>query len=362
MRKLIFFLTQGKNGLISSLVRRRANKPKLAQEVAVVSKKCANRHERRSKMYQDKLDSAVSIINEHNAALGDFSPNRIDSEKFINCLKLSGATSEDRLKKLSYEDILECLPDVFIEGLTPKKLKPVLIAKDIAKIFREKEEANTEEKRPVSKVKADRLTIPELIAALDPEDLSSPVTERLRKISRNQKFIVYSQGRTIDVETTKKLLDEIKQGFSGRDSIEVNGKFFKVYNIGELPEAYAEENPLYHNRPLRPDGTCDQLNRSWEGVPFQVRQFIYLGVESKEIAVSREKAHDILDLVVSNNFEKIMKTLRQRYTKTSLLFDEKEKTGKLPSLKITLSFNSSNDKIKPLDNGAIVKWNYKSCD
>lgn len=310
-------------------------------------------------MLQDKYNLATSIINEHNDAIGGVSnPGYVDLNQFLTCIKAQGGTSEDRLKGLSYEDILDCLPAIHI-ATTNTDVKPVALAKAIAKVFRDKEET-TEVVKTVGSKKAEKLTVPELVEAFDPEDFTNAVGERLRKISRGEKFIVYSSGRTVDLENTKKLILEIKQGYPGRDSIEVNGKPTKTYRVGELPEAYAEENPLYPNRPLRPDGTCDQLNRSWEGVPLNVRQLIRIALENGEISISgksgRERANDVLDFALKSD---AMSTLRKRYHEASLLFDEKEKTGSLPLLKISLEVKSTSKPrgiVNPFNDGKKVVW------
>lgn len=278
-------------------------------------------------MLEEKYNAALSLLEEHNKALGGLDqPGTIDPQQFLNCIKASGGTSEERLKALSYEDILVCLPET-------NGVKPVIIAKALAKIFRGKDESiSTEEKRPVSKSKASKLSTEELLQHYDPEDGDSTIATRLKELSRGYKCIVFTDEKEVDVLTSKKLLSEIRKGFSGRESIEVNDKTYKVYHVGEIPDNYVDENPLYPGRPLRPDGTCDQLNRSWEGVPLNIRQFIRIAINSNELKIDREKAHDILDLALNKD----LKSLRRRYSKAALAFDELEKTGDLPKLKILL--------------------------
>jgi hypothetical protein len=67
---------------------------------------------------QSKYDSVLALIQEHNQAiindppgvsssLQDGTPGTISPDKFISNLKLFGAITEEDLKKLSYEEILE---------------------------------------------------------------------------------------------------------------------------------------------------------------------------------------------------------------------------------------------------------------
>lgn len=313
-------------------------------------------------MLHDKYDSVRTLLVSHNEALGynseepDNKPaGYVDPDAFTTCIKAAGGTSEDRLKKFSYEDILECLPEH--NGVKPKAL-----AKEIAQIFRGKDEEKAPQggdhnPKPVSAKKADRMTPKELVEHFDPEEPNNPVGKRLSDISRGEPFIVYETGRIVDVDTTTKLLLELKSGFpQGRKTINVGDEIKPVYVIGYLPEHYVDENPIYAGRPLRPDGTCDQLNRSWEGVEMEVRQFIRVGIDKSEMSVSREKAHDYLDWALKID---AMAFLRNRYPEVSVEFDRLKKEGTLPNLQIELGQPVAVEEghpSRPFDEGKQVVW------
>jgi hypothetical protein len=281
---------------------------------------------------QEMYDTALAVIKEHNSIVGEGHSGYINQDKFLVNVKASGGTTLDRLKALSYEDILACMP--VIVGL--EAVKPIAIAKDIAKIFRGKEETKIEDMnhhKVFSAKKADKMTLLELVQNYDPEE-DNAVSKRLKDISRNEPFIVFSSGRTVNVDLTLKLLQEVKQGYEGRKSTDVNGEPQEVYTIGSLPDNFVEENPLYRNRPLRPDGTCDQTGRSWNGVPTNVRQLIRLAIETNELEVSIDKANDVLDLVMA---DEPWKKLVSRYRKAAIEFKKLDGMGKLPLLKLVLS-------------------------
>ena len=295
--------------------------------------------------YNDRIDAALAAIKQHNEAVGgEGKPGYLNPDTFIECVKASGGTSEDRLASLQHEDLLACMPT------GPNGVKPRVLAKDIANIFRSNA-APKDDKRPVSGKKAEKMTPRELVEAFDPEDSSNPVGVRLAAISKGEKFIVYNDGRIVNVEATFKILTEIKGGYSGRDDVDVGGVIKKVYRIGELPENYADENPLYRDRPLRPDGTCDQTGRSWEGVDLAVRQLIRVAMDTGELKVTHELAHNTLDAVLEAD---ALKKLRSRYRKAAVEFDTLAKTGDLPSLKIPLDGGSEGK--GPFDDGKQVVW------
>lgn len=296
--------------------------------------------------YNDRIEAAQSAISQHNEAVGgEGKPGFVNSEAFIQCVKASGGTSEERLADLSHEDLLACMPDY-------NGVKPRVLAKEIAGLFRSKQPQRPEQ-RPVTSKKAERMTPRELVEAFDPEDYDNPVGKRLAEISKGQKFLVYSDARIVDVDNTFKILMEIKSGFPGRDDIDVGGSVKKVYRLGELPENYADENPLYRDRPLRPDGTCDQLGRSWEGVPLAVRQLVRVAMDLGELNVTHETAHDILDAVLEPD---ALKKLQKRYRKAAVEFDELAKTGDLPTLKIPLGGAACAGGPGPFDGGKQVVW------
>ena len=103
--------------------------------------------------------------------------------------------------------------------------------------------------------------------------------------------------------------------------------------MGELPDAIADENPLYKGRPLRPDGTCDQTGRSWDGIPIEIRQLIRIAVNTDDLEVSHENAHNIIDVALKPDASTI---LRQRYQKAAAEFAKLSKTGNLPKLVIPM--------------------------
>lgn len=300
---------------------------------------------------QEMFDAALAVVEEHNSVVGQGNPGFIDSENLVRNLKSAGGTSVDRLKAMSYEDILLCMPCI-VGGM-----KPTAIAKEVAKIFRGKESTATES-RPVSAKKADKMTLRELIEAYDPEDADNAVGKRLNEIAKGEKVIVFVTGRTIDIETTFKLIQEIKQGYKGRDNIDVNGEVKETYLIGALPDNYVDENPLYRGRPLRPDGTCDQTNRSWDGVEERVRKLIRVAMDCGALKdISFERAHDILDMAMDpdafNKFSKRYPAAALEYKKLSCSVGGNH----LPSLKLILKKEKgAGGSNRPFDNAKKVEW------
>lgn len=318
--------------------------------MAIGPSRCSNRLRKKGKVMtvQEMFDTALAVVTEHNSVVGQGNPGFIEPTTLLNNIKAAGGTSAERLKAFSYEDILACMP-------ASGSIKPIGIAKDIAKIFRGKETTVTSEVRPVSAKKADKMTLRELIEAYDPEDAENSVGKRLSEISKGERVVVFTTGRTVDVETTLKLLQEVKQGYKGRANIDVNGEIKEVHSIGTLPDNFVDENPLYRGRPLRPDGTCDQTNRSWNGVPDNVRKLIRVAIDCGALKdISFERVHDIMDMAMNPDaFAKFSK----RYPQAAITHSSLSLTGNLPTLKLILKKEKgAGGTNRPFDNAKKVEW------
>jgi len=286
--------------------------------------------------YEDKIEKAKEIINQYNEHIGR--DDAVNTEEFIKKLEKAGGTTEAALQGCSWED-LETM------GL------PKLLAKQIAGTFRKSEE---KEKKPViSAVRAQSMKPVELLKAYDPRDPSNAVSERLKKLSDGKPFVVFNVDETVNADASAKLLQEIRDGYPQMNTVVVDGRPQKTYRVGERPDQMADENPLYPGRVLRPDGMCDQTNRSWNGISPIVRILIHLAIkETGEIKINQiNDAHNVLDLVLSGDAEN---KIRTRYPQASVRYDELEKQSNLPSLKIARSSGGTKGKNDPF--GGHREW------
>ena len=312
---------------------------------------------------QELYDAAISAIKQHNEVVGS-GPGSVSPEDFVESLKKAGYTSVEVLSKLTFEEFAGCLPFVEING---KKQPMMGLAKSIGKAVRvtaktdESTKTEGDEKPYVGPKKVRQMSLKQLVESADPEDATNEVGKRLAEISKGQAFCVFQSGtRTYNVDVTLKLLQELKQGYPPRQFYEVDGIPQEVCVLGYIPDNYADENPLYPGRLLRPDGTCDQTNRSWAGVEQQVKQFLRVALKVGTIEVdSIEKAHYYMDLVMNPPEGKsVMLYLRGRYQAASVEFDKLAKEGKLPTLKIAMPKvkQPKEGKNSPFDQGKPVQW------
>ncbi len=92
--------------------------------------------------YQDRLARLRELCEEHNAVISEdpeLAKNQLDIPKLVRAIKIAGGTTEDSLKALSYENLVQC-------GL------PVALAKRAAnEIFRAKKVSRGSKDSPAGK-------------------------------------------------------------------------------------------------------------------------------------------------------------------------------------------------------------------
>lgn len=277
--------------------------------------------------YDTKITSARTVIESHNENIDK--ELQINFDEFLKSLQKEGGTSEASLAQCSWE-------------MLQKLGIPILIAKQVGKIFRGKSSGESKSVY-VSDRKASCMTAKELLERYNPKEVENAVGERLQKISRGMRCIVFNDDGSVNVDKSAELIGDIQNELPELDKTLVGGVPKQIFKVGERTDNYAEENPIYPGRVLRTGWTCDQTGRSWEGVSLAVRQLLHIAVtETSELSIkSLDDAHNALDKAVSNDAEKI---IRSRYQEASIYYDECAKTGELPVLKIALGSTSSNGK------------------
>ena len=289
--------------------------------------------------YTDKIAQATKLIEEHNTQI-ETPEDQVKVDEFTKKLKKLGGTTEAALKECTWEDLENA-------GL------PRILARKVAAQFRTEVKTQLGDGDFISDKKAAKMSPMYLLQSYVIGDTDSPVAKRLAEISKGARFLVVDGG-VLNVNESFKILQEIQKGFGDREVVVLDGRPIRPVRIGDKKKEMVDENPIYAGRPLRPDGTCDQLNRSWDGVPLAVRQIIYLAVnDTREVAVTHAVAHDILDKALSvtcggdDNGKTLEKVFRQRYAKASIRLDELTEEGKVPTLKIAIGATATGKRNDP---------------
>jgi hypothetical protein len=278
--------------------------------------------------YDQKIAAAQNVIEQHNAN----ADSQIDFDEFTKKLRELGGSSEEALKAASFEDLHEC-------GI------PKIMARRLTYLFRKDGDEKNGKSTYISEKKVVGLSYRELVERYNPKDVKNPVGWRLKDLSGGKKFIVFNNDGKVIVKETVLLLEDIINGLPEIDRTFVRSIPHMVYEVGDRPDAYLDENPLYPGRPLRSGETCDQTGRSWAGVDPQLRQFILLAISRGEMSINTvADAHDVLDKVLS---QKDLNTWRSRCPNASIVFDEMKTNNTLPTLRIKMSHNSGSNSNSP---------------
>ncbi len=288
--------------------------------------------------YEDKVQSARELIDSHNNSENLPKESKVDVEAFFNALCIDGGTTENSLRKCSWEDLQKY-------GL------PKLLACNVSEVFRQSEKKKATSSWDVSPRKAEKMLPLDLIKAFDPDEPDSYVGKRLKEFSKNQPFLVFGEDGKVDSQSSEALLAEIRKGYTPREYYEIDGITKGVYPIGDGPSRLADQNPLWTREILRPDGTCSQTARSCKTVPLVVKQIIFLARNrTTELVIDNvQDAHNTIDLAITDNADT---KIRQRCPKASKLFEELRATGEVPSLRVPLNGRKSQGSNDPFFSGS----------
>jgi hypothetical protein len=270
--------------------------------------------------YDTQIAAARQIISAHNNTISDDA--KIDFDAFLACLQKAGGTTEQALLSVTFEDLEDC-------GL------PRILARSIAQTFRGKGDGSGGGATGfVSERKAYGMTVRELLERYEPAEPDTPVAKRLKTVCKGHPCIVFTDEGFVDVERSEAVVMDLKNGFSPQQTV-LNGKGIPVRlrNIGDLPDRFFAENPIYPGRALRTGERCDQCHRSWQGVPMEVRQLVRLAVEKNEVDISTiADVIDLIDLVSGAQIS--FADLAQRFPQAAMDFDKRKKNNSLPTLQI----------------------------
>jgi len=287
-------------------------------------------------MYDNKIQTARNLIKSHNENVSE--KFQVDIEDFIENLQQMGGTSEETLSACTWEDLQDC-------GL------PKILSRRIANIFRKKNGIGSNKSSYVSKQKAESMGLEELIERYNPKDPYNAVGQRLKLISEGKKFLVFDDDGTLNVEESKKRLDDIIDGHEEIESIFIDDKPVTLYAVGERLDLVTYIDPIF-KKPLRKGELCSITKRSWSNIEKDIKQLIYLAVHcTGELSVRVDQcgsysndifsAHEIIDMAEDENaFRKIS----VRCPEAALYFKKKKKIGDLPNLMTSIQASRKIDK------------------
>ena len=219
---------------------------------------------------------------------------------------------------------------------------PMIRAKRIARIFRISEATPTTSEKFIIKddnpfTLAMKCLPLELLDHFNPVYHTDPFGLKLKEVSDGQRFLVYNNEGKLNKEKSKENLQELLDGYPERPHSVVDGEIRQVYAVGDHPNRFADEHPLY-GTPLRPDGTSINKNIKWTSLEENCRQLLHIAANiTNEVNTNENMELDVFDRVKDSSFEEI----GQRYPRAALKYQELKELGKLPQLRLKLNHSKT---------------------
>ena len=286
-------------------------------------------------IFDEKIAAARAIIDEHNSSVEK--DDQIDIEVFFKKLRTAGGTTDAALVECMWEDI-----QAFV---TPPAAVPILVAKRIATVFRKR----TEKPKALSEKRVLVMDLTELLQTYSSKEPNSLVGVRLNSLAAGRPFLVFNEDDSLNIDASLACLKELQEGLEPRMVyVGTDGVPQPIYTVGTKPEIIVAENPLLPGETLRgKNESCGKTFRSWAKIPQKIRVILRLALNTGELRIDHiGKIHDALDLFVGKSTESMEGTANQRFPQASLKYRELEKTGSLPTLKVS-RITTSNKKHDP---------------
>lgn len=291
--------------------------------------------------YSEKRTALENLLKDHNKALGAKSPDKLDIKAITATLLKEGGTNEAGLKAFTRQDYIDFGfpralasqavqlmgegdgPVVLPEGTKKKKGTPSSSAPGIMMLHTQ-----------ADAVKA--MSVFDLVKGLDvnnPGLIGEELIERARRVARpgnaddaarGRPFIFFTDvtGTKVARKTSADYLQSMLDGTPVTDTVLIGGEPIEPMRVGERPNVFFAENPLYRGRALRmPGEVCDVTNESYEGIAQDVRELLAVasgggaGFNTPELRISDPEVARAI--IVTARQSDALATLKRRYPRSA---------------------------------------------
>lgn len=273
--------------------------------------------------YDKKIAKARELLISYKESIKNSndgeSSGAFDVQDFFTKLKNIGCINEDLLSEATWEDITDC-------GI------PKILARKIAKIFREKET------RYFSKKDVADMSLEELLEKYNPYKKSeNEITKRLQDISEGLPFLIFDDSGKLLCRESAKCLKDIEDGYESNDIFVVDGVPYKTYPVFESPPKILDENPLFPGEALRgSDQLCGRTMRSWKTFSHRHRALLRVALGTKELKLrDYSSIHDLFDSLLPIDEKGREEYISRRYPKAFLRYKELCASSNTISLKVS---------------------------
>lgn len=301
-----------------------------------------------SNAYTQKRETLESLLKEHNKALGPKSPDKVDVKAIIATLLKEGGTSEAGLAAFERQD--------YIDFGFPRALAGQAVKLMGTTATKEPSEGEGRSKKKTSEAPgvmmlhtpadaARAMNVFDLMKAFDPGNpgiIGDELIERARRAARpgnaedaarGRPFVFYADptGTKLARKASAEYLQAMLDGTPVTDTIMIDGEPIEPLRVGDRPNVFFNENPLYRGRVLRmPGEVCDVTNESYEGISHEVRELLAVAVGNELRVNDPEVARAIITTARGPN---ALSTFKGRYPRAAAALRNMTPSEK-PTLKL----------------------------
>lgn len=276
----------------------------------------------------------------------------ITSEKFEEILngpdyQLMTMDESDRLSLMDSEETMPFgdLRKLFVEDNKiplPKLRLAVKYIRGLAEDSSEKTALEQFQEEFKLKPSVSNIPLAKLLSYYDPKNNSIPqVSDQLEKLQAQYgNFIAYKPGTSeLAIEEIAGYIEDRKAGFPAQTFIQVGGMPSQLYKVGEAPDVFLDEDPLFSGSPLRRGrSTHNQLD--WTKISHEIRTLVRILKER-----NCKLPNDTFSL--QQFIEQAVDKIANQNPEAFLEWQNRKALGTLPSLKVTPNNNKKQNPFNP---------------
>lgn len=297
--------------------------------------------------YTEKRTALDNLLAGHNKALGAKSPDKLDTKAITAVLLKEGGTNEAGLKAFTRQDYIDFGFPRALASQAVELMNGVTAAAPTGEASKKAKKASSSSSPGImmlhtqaDAVKA--MSVFDLVKGLDinnPGLIGEELIERARRVARpgnaddaarGRPFVFYTDatGTKVARKVSAEYLQAALDGTPVTDTVMIGGEPIEPMRVGERPNVFHAENPLYRGRALRMPGyVCDVTNEAYgtpgeEGsVSFEVQQLLAVastvlpGAGSPELRISDPEVARAI--IVTARTPNALSTFKGRYPKSA---------------------------------------------
>ncbi len=187
-----------------------------------------------------------------------------------------------------------------------------------------------------------------IVAGYSPKrrDMSLMVMGQIERRLETPIVIINADG-SVNAALTEKYILSLEEGFDpAEDAVfyDEDGSPYEVVRVGVDAQGIYDADPIDSTRALQQNGMgIGRIN--WHSVPLEVRQVAYFATRSGELSAGDESKLQWLRTNIKPETKRL--DLRSEFPKAIGMFNEANRTGSLPTLRVTLGRGPRRKEVMP---------------